>query len=86
MAPRVVIIGAGVSGLATAYRLGQARPGVAVTVLEADGRPGGKVWTEERDGFRLEWGPNGFLDGKPHVARLCRDLGLAGELVAASES
>src|SRR5262245_31630203 len=83
---RVVIVGAGISGLATAYRLGQSRPDLGVTVLESDPRPGGKVWTEERAGFRCEWGPNGFLDSKPHTARLCHDLGLEGELVAASES
>jgi oxygen-dependent protoporphyrinogen oxidase len=84
--PSVVIVGAGISGLAVAYRLHQAAPDVAVTVLEAEPRPGGKIWTERADGFQVEAGPNGFLDTKPSTLALCRDLGLGEHLVAASEA
>lgn len=83
---RVVIVGAGISGLTAAYRLCVARPDVAVTVLEADDRPGGKIRTENLDGFRVEWGPNGFLDSKRSTLELARELGLQSSLVAASES
>src|SRR5689334_9714695 len=83
---RVVIVGAGVSGLSLAYRLHQADPGAEITVLEADNRVGGKVWTERRDGFTVELGPNGFLDAKPSTLDLARDLGLADRLLPASES
>jgi oxygen-dependent protoporphyrinogen oxidase len=82
----VVIVGGGLSGLSLAYRLQQAAPHVAITLLEKDDRPGGKIHTEARDGFRVEWGPNGFLDTKPTTAALCRDLGLGERLVAASEA
>src|SRR5438105_949416 len=84
--PTVVVVGAGVSGLAVAYRLQQRAPDVAVTVLEQGGRPGGKVWTERARGFQVETGPNGFLDTKPSTTALCRDLGLAARLTAASEA
>jgi oxygen-dependent protoporphyrinogen oxidase len=83
--PRVVVVGAGLSGLAVAFRLKQALPGVSITVLEGRSRPGGNVRTEDRDGFRVECGPNGFLDNKPGVTSLCRDLGLGDRLIAASE-
>ena len=83
--PRVVVVGAGLGGLAVAFRLQQALPGVHLTLLEGRDRPGGTVWTEHRDGFRLETGPNGFLDNKPGATQLCRDLGIDGRLVAASE-
>jgi oxygen-dependent protoporphyrinogen oxidase len=83
--PRVVIVGAGPSGLAVAFRLKQARPDVGLTLLEARSRPGGNVWTEQRDGFRVEAGPNGFLDNKPGMMQLCRDLNLGDRLIAASE-
>src|SRR5438094_7554212 len=84
--PRVVIIGAGISGLALAYRLQQADPVLDVTVLEQRDRPGGTIWTERRDGFQVEIGPNGFLDNKPFTLRLCQDLGLGERLMPASEA
>ncbi|MFD3699758.1 FAD-dependent oxidoreductase [Streptomyces sp. NPDC058646] len=48
----VVIVGAGVSGLAAAHHLIAA--GVTVTVLEAADGPGGRMATESADGFRLD--------------------------------
>jgi oxygen-dependent protoporphyrinogen oxidase len=83
---QVVIVGAGISGLAAAYRLQQVLPTAEVTVLEQSGRPGGTVWTDRRDGFQIETGPNGFLDTKPSTADLCRDVDLAGRLIPATEA
>src|SRR5437773_5822355 len=83
---QVVIIGGGISGLATAYRLQQSCPAVVITVLEGSQSPGGTIWTERRDGFQVEIGPNGFLDNKPFTLRLCQDLGLGDRLVPASEA
>jgi oxygen-dependent protoporphyrinogen oxidase len=84
--PRVVIVGGGLSGLATAFRLKQLRPDVSIDVLESRERAGGNIGTENHDGFVVETGPNGFLDRTPDVRDLCRDLGLADRLVAASEA
>src|SRR5215471_14669660 len=84
--PRIVIVGGGISGLALAFRLEQALPDAAVTILERDARPGGKVWTEHHDGFTVEIGPNGFLDTKPGTTALCRDLGIEEQLIPASEA
>lgn len=83
---RVVIVGAGISGLALAYRLWQFAPSLEITILEQRDRPGGTVWTEQRQGFRIELGPNGFLDNKPSTVALCRDLGLGDRLVPAGEA
>ena len=101
--PRIVVVGAGISGLALAFRL--RRPDAAITVLESAPRPGGKIATENQDGlrvkdskpeafwkyclvsfFRVEVGPNGFLDSKPSTLELCRDIGVGPELIAASEA
>ncbi|HKB42358.1 MAG TPA: FAD-dependent oxidoreductase, partial [Gemmataceae bacterium] len=81
---RVVIVGGGISGLALAFRLQQLAPAPDITLLEQRDRPGGTTWTERRDGFQVELGPNGFLDNKPFTIDLCRDLGLGGQLLAAS--
>src|SRR5436305_10913 len=84
MSPRVVVVGAGLSGLALALRLQRRLPTVEVTVLEACDRPGGTAWTVRRDGWQVELGPNGFLDSKPTTLQLARDIGLGERLVRAA--
>lgn len=81
----ILIVGGGLSGLTVAYRLKQLDPALTVSVLEPRDRPGGNIATEDHDGFRVETGPNGFLDRTPFVPRLVRDLGLSDRLIAASE-
>ncbi|WP_030439514.1 phytoene desaturase family protein [Actinoplanes subtropicus] len=53
---RIVVIGAGVGGLAAAIRLAQA--GHDVEVHERSGAAGGKLGCYERDGFRFDTGPS----------------------------
>jgi oxygen-dependent protoporphyrinogen oxidase len=84
--PRIVVVGAGISGLSVAYRLQQQLPDADITVLEESSRPGGTTWTLREEGFLLETGPNGFLDSKPATKNLCEDAGLAERLVAASRA
>src|SRR5262249_55994094 len=81
--PRIVVVGAGISGLATAFRLRQRRPDAAITVLESAPRAGGKIGTETHHGFPVHIGPNGFLDSKPSTLELCPELGIGPELTAA---
>ncbi|MBY0526193.1 MAG: protoporphyrinogen oxidase [Gemmataceae bacterium] len=83
---RLVIVGAGISGLAAAFRLQQIAPTIEITVLEQRERVGGNAWTARREGFQVEIGPNGFLDNKPTTMALCRDLGLGERLIAATEA
>src|SRR5690606_41560946 len=50
-AGRVAIIGGGIAGLAAAYRLRLADTGLALTLVEADTRLGGKIRTERKEGL-----------------------------------
>ena len=66
---KVIVMGAGLAGLATAYELTQA--GHDVTVLEAQTRPGGRVYTLRdpfADGLYVEGGGEGFIPTEPDYA------------------
>jgi oxygen-dependent protoporphyrinogen oxidase len=82
---RVVIIGAGITGLAAAHRLlersRESGKEIDVTVFEAGSRVGGIVKTRERDGFILEDGPDSFLSEKPAALALVKRLGLESQLL-----
>lgn len=65
MAKPVVIVGAGIAGLVCARRLHQA--GVPVLVLEAGDRAGGRVRTDEIDGFKIDHGFQVFFESYPHA-------------------
>jgi protoporphyrinogen/coproporphyrinogen III oxidase len=82
---RVVIAGGGLSGLALGYRLREWLPSVRLTIIEKQSRPGGNILTSDRDGFRVEGGPNGIFDARPSTLQLCKDLGLGDRLIPASE-
>ena len=58
-AERVVIVGAGPGGLASAMLL--AKAGVEVTIVEKRGVVGGRTSTMEQEGFRFDVGPTFFL-------------------------
>lgn len=76
----VAVIGGGISGLACALRLQQL--GTQVTLLEANGRPGGLIGTVERNGFLFESGPQSF-QGTEALLGLIRDLGIENDLCKA---
>src|SRR5262245_38682524 len=61
--PTVIVIGAGAAGLAAAHRL--AKSGIAVTVLEARDRIGGRIRTVHEEGWPvpLEGGAE-FIHGE----------------------
>ena len=59
MAPRVVIVGAGPGGLASALLL--AKAGLQVRILERQPTVGGRTSALEADGFRFDRGPTFFL-------------------------
>lgn len=77
-----VIIGGGITGLATAFHLQRAAHNkVAITLLEDSPHLGGKITTHREGGFLIEGGPDSFISRKPATLDLCRALGLDAELI-----
>ena len=86
---RIVIVGAGISGMCTAHSLvrefSAAGRSVEILLFEAEKVPGGKMRTIREDGFHMEWGPNGFLTNKPYSLDLVRELGAEDRLSRSSD-
>jgi oxygen-dependent protoporphyrinogen oxidase len=74
----VVIIGAGISGLAAAWEL--KKRGLRPLILERSGRAGGVIVTDRTEGFVIDGGPDSLLVQKPAAVDLCRELGLGDRL------
>ncbi|AKF05781.1 protoporphyrinogen oxidase [Sandaracinus amylolyticus] len=81
-ARRVIVVGAGISGLAAAFRVLEQDPSIELEILEGSARPGGWLRTEERDGFVIELGPDSILTEKPHALALVRRLGIEDRVVS----
>ncbi|MCS0635497.1 protoporphyrinogen oxidase [Streptomyces sp. LP05-1] len=75
---RVVVIGAGIAGLAAAHRLASA--GRRVTVLEAGSRPGGKLLAGQIAGVQVDLGAESVLARRPEAVELARAVGLGDRL------
>ncbi len=75
----VVIVGAGISGLATAHYL--RRRGLDVTVLDVSPHIGGKINTVSVRGLPVDTGPDAFLARGADLRDLIADLGLTADIV-----
>jgi oxygen-dependent protoporphyrinogen oxidase len=82
----VVVVGAGLSGLATAYQLQTRLPDASITVLESQHRLGGMIYTESKQGYLLEHGPASFPGHRLGLMKLCQQLHLTAELVSTSST
>ena len=85
MQKTVVIVGAGITGLTAAWTLQKKMRGaVRCHILESALRPGGKIFSEHKDGFVVERGPDSFITQKPDAMELCRELGLQDRLMGSN--
>ena len=82
---KIAIVGAGISGLATAFYLRKARPDLELSIFDPGAVPGGTMQTVDVEGFRFEAGGNGFLTNKPDSLRLVEDSGAADLLLPSSD-
>ena len=77
---QALVVGGGISGLATAYALQKA--GVATILVEAATRPGGVIRSMEREGYLVECGPQSF-SGHASITSICGDLEILSDRVLA---
>ena len=86
----MVIVGGGISGLATAFALREqaAAAGLSIrcTVLESGSSWGGKIVTHRVGDLVTEAGPDSFLSQKPAGLELCTKLGLTDQLINTNET
>jgi len=80
---KVIVLGAGISGLTTAYLLH--KEGYDVTVLEKNDKVGGSIETVIENGLLFDRGPNSALETTPLIAQLVEELNLTEQFVYANK-
>ena len=83
MNKKIVVIGAGISGLTSAYLL--SKKGVDVTIIEKNDAVGGSIESVMENGFLFDRGPNSALETTPVIGKLIHELELEHELLYASK-
>jgi oxygen-dependent protoporphyrinogen oxidase len=83
-APRVVVVGGGIAGLAAAFTLGARLPDAEIVVLEAADRVGGKLRTGSVGGIDVDLGAEAMLARRPEGIDLVRAAGLDERIIAPS--
>ncbi len=81
---KIVVLGAGISGLSTAFWLN--KEGYNVTVLESMRRIGGAMETEKSGDYLIDYGSNSGLLTTPLITQLAEEVGLKDDLIFANES
>lgn len=85
-ASRLVVVGAGITGLTAAWEWRRSHPDDEVVVLEAGERVGGKLDRVDLAGRWYDTGPEAVLARVPEAVELIEALGLAQQLVPAQTS
>ncbi|WP_339134740.1 MAG: protoporphyrinogen oxidase [Candidatus Electrothrix sp. GW3-4] len=76
----VLIIGAGLSGLAAATFLKHKEPDISLLIIEQGDHPGGAVRSHIEEGYLAEAGAHGFLDNALESRVLVHEAGLTEEV------
>ncbi len=80
---KVIVLGAGISGLTTAYLLH--KDGYDVTILEKNDKVGGSIETVIENGLLFDRGPNSALETTPLIAQLVDELNLSEQFIYANK-
>jgi protoporphyrinogen/coproporphyrinogen III oxidase len=82
----IILLGAGISGLATAWFLKKRYPDYRLTILEKSSRVGGWIQTIQKEGFLFEQGPHScrIQGAGHHTLALAEELGLQDQVICPS--
>jgi oxygen-dependent protoporphyrinogen oxidase len=80
---KVLVLGAGISGLAAAHWM--EKEGYQVHILEKGTEPGGAMLTRHKDGFLVDYGPNSGLETTPLISKIAKDVGIYEDMIYANE-
>lgn len=71
----VLIVGAGISGLTSAYHLLRRDPSIYVCVLESSNSLGGQISSSNLGEMGAKW----YTEDQHHIHSLCKSFGLQGK-------
>ncbi len=81
----ISIVGAGIAGLAAAWKIRQLAPKTRITILESSDSVGGVLQTERIDGYLVETAADMFTCQPAIALDLCRELGMEDQLLTTAE-
>jgi oxygen-dependent protoporphyrinogen oxidase len=80
--PRIAIIGAGISGLTTAWYLQRSLPDAIVHVFDSSDRVGGVIQSVSEQPFLVELGADNFATLVPDALRFVEEMGIRDEFIS----
>lgn len=83
MAKKIIVLGAGISGLATAYWL--KKDDFDVHILEAKSEAGGAMETVHKNGYTIDFGPNSGLETTPLISQLAEEVEIKDQIIYANK-
>lgn len=75
MKKKILIIGAGLSGIYLAYRL--KKEGYSIKILEANDRIGGRIYSKKVNQTKVELGATWLWKYNPELIKLCKELNIS---------
>ena len=81
----MTIIGAGITGLAAAWKVRQLSPETKITVLDSAEKVGGVLQTERIGEYVVETSADMFTCQPPTALELCKSLGIEDQLLTTAE-
>jgi oxygen-dependent protoporphyrinogen oxidase len=84
-APRIAIIGGGITGLSAALKLQELLPEATLRLFEGKSRVGGVLGTQRVGDYLLEQSADMFTTREPWAIDLCRRIGFDKELIGTND-